>query len=83
MLERNLKQLQLGRGTLKSNSPLHDISLRDQFAIAALPAMITHHSKAQEYSYISIAEHTYDMADAMIKERSKSANSRYGTKKDK
>ena len=64
-----------------NNNVLQVVSLRDQFAMAALPAIIAHHSKSQEYSYKEIAKHTFVVADYILKERGKNTTSRYGKKK--
>jgi len=66
---------------MQESSELIGMSLIDKFAIAALPAIITHHSKAEEHSYAEIAVHTYSVAEEMMKQRIKRTESRYGKKK--
>jgi hypothetical protein len=56
-------------------------ALIDEFAIAALPAIIAGHCKNNEYSYKNIAEEAYNVAEAMMEQRLKRTTSRYGKKK--
>ena len=66
---------------MKTDNIIQGISLRDQFAIAALPAIIADAPRIQEYPYDRIARDVYAIADAMVKEHDKGRASRYGKKR--
>ncbi|RLI66898.1 MAG: hypothetical protein DRO67_00605 [Candidatus Asgardarchaeum californiense] len=64
------------------NNDFQGVSLRDQFAMSALIGVLSSLTLGNEYAVAQeIAEQSYLIADAMLKERSKLAKSRYGKKK--
>ena len=67
--------------TNMQESELIGVSLIDQFAMAALPAIIGHHSKVGEYNYKDVSQHAYSIAEHMMKQRLERTESRYGKKK--
>lgn len=47
-----------------------EAELRDQFAMAAIPALVMHCADLMDYSEI-VAKRAYQIADAMLAERAK------------
>ncbi len=53
------------------NIPLHPISMRDEFAKAALQGIVFTQIPGDEAPSAGIARYAYELADAMLKERIK------------
>ena len=66
---------------MQTQSELMGTALIDEFAIAALPAIITGRAKDGGYSFKNVAEDAYSIAEEMMKQRLKRTESRYGKKK--
>jgi len=69
----NEKAFPLWTGHIKNKDTSPGMDLRDYFATEAMHAFISN-NKEERWTYEKIANYSYDMAEAMIKEKNKREN---------